>query len=68
MGRPAGRPNRPWTAEDDDRLRELVAQGFSRHAIAVRLGRDDQTIAVRAKALQIELKVRPRAPVDRPSI
>ena len=63
MGRPAGIPNRPWTSEDDERLRELIGQGLSRHAIAVRLGRSDTTIESRAKALQIELRVRPRAPI-----
>jgi DNA-binding NarL/FixJ family response regulator len=59
----ARRPKRPWSAEEDERLRQLAAQGLSRHAIAVQLDRDDRTVDLRAKALQIELRVRPRAVV-----
>jgi hypothetical protein len=60
---PARRPRQPWSAEEDERLRLLAAQGLSRHAIAVQLERDDRTVDLRAKAIQIELKVRPRAAV-----
>ena len=60
---PARRPRRPWSAEEDERLRQLAAQGLSRHAIAVQLERDDRTVDLRAKAIQIELKVRPNAAV-----
>jgi hypothetical protein len=60
MGR---RPKRPWSDEEDEHLRQLAAQSLSRHAIAVQLDRDDRTVDLRAKALQIELKVRPRAAV-----
>jgi hypothetical protein len=35
MGR---RPKRPWSDEEDERLRQLAAQSLSRHAIAVQLG------------------------------
>jgi DNA-binding NarL/FixJ family response regulator len=59
----ARRPKRPWSAEEDERLRQLAAQGLSRHAIAVQLDRDDRTVDLRAKAIQIELRVRPRAVV-----
>jgi DNA-binding NarL/FixJ family response regulator len=59
----ARRPKRPWSAEEDERLRQLAAQGLSRHAIAVQLDRDDRTVYLRAKALQIELRVRPRVVV-----
>jgi DNA-binding NarL/FixJ family response regulator len=59
----ARRPKRPWSAEEDERLRQLAAQGLSRHAIAVQLDRDDRTVNLRAKALQIELRVRPRVVV-----
>jgi hypothetical protein len=59
----ARRPKRPWSAEEDERLRQLAAQGLSRHAIAVQLDRDDRTVDLRAKALHIELRVRPRAVV-----
>jgi hypothetical protein len=57
---PSRRLSRPWTAEDDDRLRQLVTEGGSRHAIAVQLGRTDESIARRVQEIQIELKVRPR--------
>jgi hypothetical protein len=60
MGRPPGLLIRPWTAEDDDRLRQLVAEGWSRHAIAARLGRADLSVGRRAQAIQLELKVRSR--------
>jgi hypothetical protein len=60
MGRPPGLLIRRWTAEDDDRLRQLVTEGWSRHAIAARLGRADSSVGSRAKAMQLELKVRSR--------
>jgi hypothetical protein len=60
MGRPPGLLIRPWTAEDDDRLRQLVAEGWSRHAIAARLGRADLSVGRRAQAIQLELTVRAR--------
>jgi DNA-binding NarL/FixJ family response regulator len=60
-----GRLRRPWTTEEDELLRQLVAQGHSRHAIAVQLGRDDRTVDDRAKAIQVELKVRGLRRADR---
>jgi hypothetical protein len=43
--------------EEDERLRQLAAKELNRHAIAVRLGRADLTVAARAEAIQIPLKV-----------
>jgi DNA-binding NarL/FixJ family response regulator len=60
-----GRLRRFWTAEEDELLRQLAAQGQSRHAIAVRLGRDDRTVDDRAKAIHVELKVRGLRRADR---
>ena len=36
---------RPWTSEEDDRLRKYVVAGWSRHAISVVLGRSDDYIS-----------------------
>jgi hypothetical protein len=60
-----GRLRQPWAAEEDELLRQLAAQGLSRHAIAVQLGRDDRTVDERAKAIQVELKVRGLRRADR---
>jgi hypothetical protein len=57
---------RPWTPDEDDRLRRFVTAGWSRHAISVVLGRSDDTVMARAREIQIPLKVRSRR--RRPSI
>jgi len=49
---------RDWTAEDDERIRELTAEGLCRHAIAVRLGCADSTVEKRARAIEVPLVVK----------
>ena len=49
---------RDWTAEDDERIRELTAKGLCRHAIAVRLGCADSTVEKRARAIDVPLLIK----------
>jgi hypothetical protein len=42
-----------WTAEQDDRLREMVAQGASNARIAAALNRKMQVVRIRARALHV---------------
>jgi hypothetical protein len=49
---------RDWTMEDDERIRELTAAGLCRHAIAVRLGCADATVAKRAHAIDLPLDIK----------
>jgi hypothetical protein len=49
---------RNWTAEDDERIRELTASGLCRHAIAVRLGCTDVTLDRRARAIDVPLVIK----------
>ena len=49
---------RDWTAEDDERIRELTADGLCRHAIAVRLGCADSTVEKRARAIDVPLLIK----------
>ena len=58
---------RDWTAEDDDRIRQLTAAGLCRHAIAVRLGCADVTLDRRARAIDVPLVVRPKRAPNKPS-
>jgi hypothetical protein len=44
--------------EDDERIRELTAAGLCRHAIAVRLGCSDVTVAKRAHAIDVSLVIK----------
>jgi hypothetical protein len=50
--------HRHWTMEDDERIRELTAAGLCRHAIAVRLGCADGTVAKRAHAIDLPLVIK----------
>ena len=56
------RRRRAWTKEEDDYLRQWAAEGVSRHAIAVRLGRSDMGIDKRARAMNVPLNIRHRKP------
>jgi len=47
-------PGKPWTAEDEDRLRQLLAEGLEYLDIAAALGRT--AVAVRCRASQLGLK------------
>src|SRR5262245_27033597 len=51
---------RPWTADEDNRLRRFIAAGYSRHAIAVTLRRAEHTVQARAEAIQLPLTTRPK--------
>jgi hypothetical protein len=64
---------RNWTAEDDERIRELTASGHCRHAIAVRLGCTDVTLDRRARAIDVPLviketgrRIQKRSPIGEP--
>jgi hypothetical protein len=48
---PRKRLIRPWTEEDDEKLRVLHRQGKQRAAIALRLGRSQHAVYARIKAL-----------------
>ena len=50
-----GRITQPWTPEDDERLRKLLAEGRSSLTIAERLKRSPASIYKRAKKLKIVL-------------
>jgi hypothetical protein len=50
---PQSRDNRPWTAEEDARLRQMVAQKTPLRDIAKFIGRTKPAIACRRKVLGI---------------
>jgi hypothetical protein len=58
---------RDWTPEEDERIRQLSAEGLSRHAIAVRLGCSDITVARRARVMEVPLVVRPKRAPSKPT-
>jgi hypothetical protein len=51
---------RAWKLEDDERLRQLAVAGYSRHAIALKLGRRDSSVDARAREIKIPLAPRAR--------
>jgi hypothetical protein len=51
---------RAWRLEDDERLRQLAVAGYSRHAIALKLGRRDSSVDARAREIKIPLATRAR--------
>jgi hypothetical protein len=51
---------RAWSFEDDDGLRHWAAAGYSRHAIALKLGRRDSSVDVRAREIEVPLSIRAR--------
>ena len=49
-----------WTVEDETALRDLVEKGFYLRRLALRLGRSESSIKMRARALNIVVKPTPR--------
>jgi hypothetical protein len=57
---------RAWSLDDDERLRQLAAAGYSRHAIARKLERRDSSVDVRAREISVPIKARRRPHTQRP--
>ena len=51
---------RAWRLEDDEHLRQLAVAGYSRHAIALKLGRRDSSVDARAREIRVPLAVKAR--------
>jgi len=51
-----GLKGRPWTAEDDDRLKSLIEANMSTHLIAAEMKRTIQAVKYRASTLGISTK------------
>jgi hypothetical protein len=52
---------RAWSLDDDECLRQLAEAGYSRHAIAQKLGRRDSSVDVRAREINVILRRSPRS-------
>jgi IS30 family transposase len=53
---PISRHRRPWTTEEDERLRSMVEASMSIHLIAAKLNRSTEGIRARASILKISFK------------
>jgi hypothetical protein len=51
-----GLKGRPWTAEDDDRLKSLIEANMSIHLIAAKMKRTTQAVKYRANSMGISTK------------
>ena len=49
-----------WTSDDEDRLKQLAAQGVYLRNIALRLRRSESSIKTRAHSLGLKLRRTPR--------
>jgi len=59
------RPRRPWTLEDDKRLKEMLLAGISIEQVAMSIGRTPMAIKSRVPLLRIALNGRGIPPSER---
>jgi hypothetical protein len=59
---------RAWSLDDDGRLRQLAAVGYSRHAIALKLGRRDSSVDVRAREIGVPIQARRKPHTQSPQV
>jgi hypothetical protein len=54
-----GYERKPWTPEEEDRLRSLISEHLRPHEVAVKLHRSVQAIYRRTSVLRLSFKRRP---------
>ena len=61
--RRTGRTPRPFTPDEDDTLRRMAANGYTKRQIATALGRQYHSIRHRARLLNVDIETDSHAPL-----